>query len=159
MVGGNSNPCIYHREPENVPPSFRCGPRGDSDPHLPDRGELHAIVEQIEQDLAQPILVAQQGGRQVSWQIDGNLKPLVLGESSDDRYGVLSDASWREAVHPESDPAGLDDRDGRRQPRDLGQRMRDIDDGDTGLVAQALDIGEDLGLAGLVERGKGLVHQ
>ena len=37
--------------------------------------------------------------------------------------------------------------------------MADIDDGHARLVAQALQIGQDLGLALLVERGERLVHQ
>jgi hypothetical protein len=46
-----------------------------------------------------------------------------------------------------------------RQPRHLTHRMADIDDRDVRLVAQPLDIGQDLGLARLVERGERLVHQ
>ena len=45
------------------------------------------------------------------------------------------------------------------QPRDLDDRMADIDDRHPGLVAQPLDIGQDLGLARLVERSERLVHQ
>ena len=46
-----------------------------------------------------------------------------------------------------------------RQPRHFGDGMADIDDRDLRLVAQPLDIGQDLALARLVERGERLVHQ
>ncbi len=45
------------------------------------------------------------------------------------------------------------------QPRDLGDRMADIDNRDFCLVAQPLDIGKDFGLARLVQRGERFVHQ
>ena len=45
------------------------------------------------------------------------------------------------------------------EPRHLGDRVADIDDRDADLVAQPLDVGQDLGLARLVERGERLVHQ
>jgi hypothetical protein len=37
--------------------------------------------------------------------------------------------------------------------------MADVDDRNAALVAQPLDVGHDLGLARVVERGKRLVHQ
>ena len=46
-----------------------------------------------------------------------------------------------------------------RQPGDLVQRVADEQDRDAGLTAQALEIGQDLALAGLVERGQRLVEQ
>ena len=37
--------------------------------------------------------------------------------------------------------------------------MADVDDGNAALVAQALDVGHDLRLARLIERGQRFVHQ
>ena len=51
--------------------------------------------------------------------------------------------------------AQCDDRGG--QPRHLGRGMADIEDGDRDLVAQALEIGQDLGLARFVQRGQRLI--
>ena len=51
------------------------------------------------------------------------------------------------------------DHDRGRQPRHLGHRVADIDDRHARLVAQPLDVGQDLGPARLVERGQRLVHQ
>ncbi len=45
------------------------------------------------------------------------------------------------------------------QPRHLSDRMADIDDRDLRLVAQPLDIGQDLSLAGFIQRSQRLVHQ
>ena len=45
------------------------------------------------------------------------------------------------------------------EPRDLGRRMADIEDRDRDLVAQPLEVGQDLGLARLVERGERLVGE
>ena len=50
-----------------------------------------------------------------------------------------------------------DDRGG--EARDLGHGMADIDDGHRHLVAQPLDVGQDLLLAAPVERGQRLVHE
>ena len=43
--------------------------------------------------------------------------------------------------------------------RHLGDGVADIEDGHAHLVAQALDVGQDLGAPRLVERGQRLVHQ
>ncbi len=56
-------------------------------------------------------------------------------------------------------PAVRDQYDRTGQPRHLGDRMADIDDRHTRLVAQALDIREDLILTLGIERGQRLVHQ
>ncbi len=45
------------------------------------------------------------------------------------------------------------------QPSHLGDRVADIDDRDTRLIAQPLNVGQDLGLTVFVERGQRLVHQ
>ncbi len=45
------------------------------------------------------------------------------------------------------------------QPRHLGRRMADIQDRQRGLIAQAFQIGQDLGLAGGVEGGERFIHQ
>ncbi len=45
------------------------------------------------------------------------------------------------------------------EARDLGQRVRHVDDRNARLVAQPLDERQDLGLARVVERGERLVHQ
>lgn len=37
--------------------------------------------------------------------------------------------------------------------------MADVDDGNAALVAQALDVGQDLGLARIIERGKRFIHE
>ncbi len=47
--------------------------------------------------------------------------------------------------------------DGGGEARDLRRRVADIEDGDDGLSGEAFEIGQDLGLAGLVEGGEGLV--
>ena len=57
------------------------------------------------------------------------------------------------------DPPGPQRHDGGGQPRDLGAGMADIEDRHAGLVAQAFEIGQDLGLAGLVQGGQRLVRQ
>ena len=49
--------------------------------------------------------------------------------------------------------------DCRREPRDLGGGMADIDKRHPAVVAQTLEIRQDLVLAGIVERGQRLVHQ
>ena len=56
-------------------------------------------------------------------------------------------------------PAVRDQHDRVGQPGHLGDRMADIDHRHAGLVAQPLDIGEDLILAPGIERSQRLVHQ
>ena len=51
------------------------------------------------------------------------------------------------------------DHHGGGEPRHLGDRMADIEDRHARAVAQALDVGQDLGAPLLVERGQRLVHQ
>ena len=57
------------------------------------------------------------------------------------------------------DPAAGHDHDRAREPRHLVDRVADEDDGHADLVAQPLDVVDDLRLAGHVERGQRLVHQ
>jgi len=56
-------------------------------------------------------------------------------------------------------PAVHEDHQRVGDPRDLGDRVADVDDRDPGLVPQALDVGEDLFLAGGVQGREGLVHE
>jgi hypothetical protein len=56
-------------------------------------------------------------------------------------------------------PAGLQHDDGRGEPRHFADGVRDVHDRHRRLVAQSLDVGQDLGLAGLVQGGQGLVHE
>ena len=56
------------------------------------------------------------------------------------------------------DPARVDQDQRRRQPRDLGNRVADIQDGDAGAVAEAFHVGQDLRPARGVERGERLVE-
>ena len=86
---------------------------------------------------------------------------------TDDRAGI-ADAQRRHGLrvaqnlgrrarahHP-----SLIDRDHRGgKPRDLGDRMADIKDRHLRLAAEPFQVGQDLGLAGLVQRGERLVHQ
>ena len=57
------------------------------------------------------------------------------------------------------DPAARHDHDGSGEPRYFVDRVADEDDGYADLVAQPLDVVDDLGLAGHVERGQRLVHE
>ena len=56
-------------------------------------------------------------------------------------------------------PAVLERDHRRRQPRHLGRGVADVEDRHPDLVAQPLEIGQDLGLARVVERGERLVRQ
>ena len=57
------------------------------------------------------------------------------------------------------DLALAQDHHGGREPRHLGDGVADVEDRHADLVAQPLDVGQDLGPPLLVERGERLVHQ
>ena len=56
-------------------------------------------------------------------------------------------------------PSVFDDHDCGGKTRDLGRRMTDIEYRQADLIAQPLEIGQDLRLSRLIERGQGFVHQ
>ena len=98
------------------------------------------------------------GGRLQDGQIE---RGVVAGDARVEHGAGVDPAGERlkiEAAHDlrdrpgGGDPAVGDQHQRGRQPRHLGQRMADINDGDPLLVAQRLDVGQDLALARLVER-------
>ncbi len=56
-------------------------------------------------------------------------------------------------------PAARQQHHGGREPRHLVERVADEQDRDSGLAAQAVEVGQDLALARLVERGERLVEK
>ena len=93
----------------------------------------------------------------------GELEGLVVvGHDGVEHAAAVAGIGERQDVEHRPDRRDLavgQDHDGGREPRHLGDGMADIDDRHADLVAQPLDVGQDLGLALLVERGERLVHQ
>ena len=104
--------------------------------------------------------------------VEGERRQLVVGivrgDARVDHRSRLVAAGRRPEVEPPHHVVDVADgealavgqhHDRVGEPRDLGDRMADVDDRNAELVAQPLDVVEDLGLARHVERGQRLVHQ
>ena len=128
-------------------------PRPHADPELPPRREpepRHA------EDTARHRQFGESIGRVVA--LHGRVQHRAGGLDPGERVEVepRHDFGGRSRRR---DPAARHDHDGSGEPRYFVNRVADEDDGYADLVAQSLDVVDDLGLAGHVERGQRLVHE
>ncbi len=115
--------------------------RRGPDPHQPERPRRRI-------DRSQPVVV-------LAPDAGGDDRAQIAPSEGRGGAGIGQDARRRTRG---GDAPGFDQDHGGGKAGDLGCGMADIEDRQAGLVAQPFEIGQDLGLAGLVERGEGFVH-
>ena len=126
---------------------------------------VHAQPEPRARRHIEPWQPPQPRGRAQLGEVESGI--VTLDRGLDDGAG-LGFSGQRDQVEPVEDarrrPHGGnlavgEQHDRGSQPGDLGNGVADIDDRHPAFIAQALDVGQDLGLARLVEGRQRLVHQ
>ena len=124
LVARDADAGVADREAAGRPrPRRRFAVGLDAHDHLAPVGELDRVADQVDQHLAQPARVADQGVGHVRLDVPGQLQPLAVGPQGQGPQGVAQRVRKREVGRVQLQLAGLD----------LGEVEDVVDDGQQGL--------------------------